>query len=663
MAAYDPEEGEIHMKSIKIDTRHLRRLAAIISVVCLLPGMTACATVWDWMWARDENIPVDTNSLILGGKDDTGESDVVFEGAVEFREDSTYRGTDIYYIGTPGNENRSRIVVIDAGHQEIGSQTPEPNGPGATDTKAEVTTGATGVVTGQNEYELNLRVALLLRNELIRRGYSVVMIRETNNVSVSNKERAEIANKYNAYGTATYVRIHANGWTDAEMRGAMTICQSADNPYPTCAAYYRESYLLSSVVLNAFCEETGMEKLSVREMDDMTGTNWSQVPTTILEMGFLTNETDDRHMNTEFFRQLAAYGIADGLDAYYATAETWVPETEAETDAATVAADILTETAPASDGVSDTVPSLESPVDTTGMSESEIIPETIPETALETVPEAVIESETEAENIPPTDPETVGDVLPETQPIADSAVDFDENVTHAGTDIYYRGTPGSENRNCIVIIDAGHQLVGSRETEPVGPGATQNKAEVSSGTTGSTTGQHEYELNLRVALALRNELIGRGYSVVMIRETNEVSVSNMERAEIANKYSEYGEVAYVRIHANGFDDPTVQGALTICQSAANPYPTCASHYADSRQLSELVLDAFCRETEMKKRPIQENDGMTGTNWSRVPTTIVEMGFLTNEADDRLMASEPFQYLAASGIANGLDAYFAAISST
>jgi N-acetylmuramoyl-L-alanine amidase len=52
-------------------------------------------------------------------------------------------------------------------------------------------------------------------------------------------------------------------------------------------------------------------------MDDMTGTNWSEVPTTIVEMGFLSNKSDDRLMATEYFRQEAAVGIADGLDAYF----------------------------------------------------------------------------------------------------------------------------------------------------------------------------------------------------------------------------------------------------------------------------------------------------------------------------------------------------------
>ena len=104
------------------------------------------------------------------------------------------------------------------------------------------------------------------------------------------------------------------------------------NPYPDCAAHYEESRLLSELVLQSFCDQTGISKLSVRETDDMTGTNWSRVPTTIVEMGFLSNRSDDSLMATDYFRQEAAIGIANGLDAFLeATAETETVENSSAT--------------------------------------------------------------------------------------------------------------------------------------------------------------------------------------------------------------------------------------------------------------------------------------------------------------------------------------------
>ena len=307
--------------------KHISRNALILLLLMgVALSMTSCAQTWSWLWSREENVTIDTGDMIYGGGASDGEDDIPTEGAVDYTGEA-HAGTDIYYIGKEGSPNRSRIIVIDAGHQLKGSAALEPNGPDSEIMKAEVSWGATGVHTGQTEYELNLAVALLLRDELIQRGYSVVMIRETNNVRISNMERAQIANKYEA---AAYIRIHTNSWTDESMRGAMTISQSAANPYPTCAIHYGRSRQLSLFVLDRFCEETGIQRLNPREMDDMTGTNWSEVPTTIVEMGFLSNRSDDTLMVTDYFRREAAMGIANGLDDYFRWLETQLPEWETQ---------------------------------------------------------------------------------------------------------------------------------------------------------------------------------------------------------------------------------------------------------------------------------------------------------------------------------------------
>lgn len=205
-----------------------------------------------------------------------------------------------------------KIIAIDPGHQSKGNSATEATGPGSTTKKAKVASGTSGVSTKVPEYKLTLEVSLKLKEALLDRGYEVVMTREKNEVNISNKERAILANES---GADICIRIHADGATSQSASGASALYPSTKNPY--VSGLSKSSKKLASSVITKFCDKTGAKNRGTVARDDLTGTNWSTIPVIVLEMGFMSNPSEDKKMQKDSYQAMMVEGICNGIDDYY----------------------------------------------------------------------------------------------------------------------------------------------------------------------------------------------------------------------------------------------------------------------------------------------------------------------------------------------------------
>ena len=199
----------------------------------------------------------------------------------------------------------------------------------------------------------------------------------------------------------------------------------------------------------------------------------------------------------------------------------------------------------------------------------------------------------------------------------------------------------------VIGIDPGHQAKPDYSKEPVAPGSKTYKAKVSAGTRGNVSKVYEFRINLSVGLRLKAILQGYGATVVMTRETNDVNISNRQRAELFNdNKTDYA----IRLHCNGKDDTGVNGAFVLIP-AANPY------LADCKKAAQLLLDAYCDKTGAKDLGITPRSDQTGFNFCNRMIVNIEMGHLSNAKEEQNLISDTYQQKMAQGIADGILRYF------
>ena len=209
-------------------------------------------------------------------------------------------------------EEKIKKIVIDPGNQAVVNAQQIEIGPNVEETKQGASTGNVGTALGTKESELNLKYAKLLKTELESRGYEVILTRETDEINLSNKDRALLANES---GATAFIRIQMNFSENDSLSGVMAVSMTSDNPYN--ANLYGESHNLATRLLQGILEKTACVNQGIIETDQMMAINWSEIPVAVVKLGYLSNSNEESNLVNSDYQQEMVQGIADGIDYYY----------------------------------------------------------------------------------------------------------------------------------------------------------------------------------------------------------------------------------------------------------------------------------------------------------------------------------------------------------
>ena len=175
-------------------------------------------------------------------------------------------------------------IVIDPGHQEQRSDRTEKVADWLSEEKCGATSGAVGVTSGVPEYELTLRIGLKLKNYLEQCGATVILTRETNDVDLTNQERAQIAVDNSA---DIFIRIHTDVANDSKSSGVKVFV-------PNSGEYKNSAVGKGDILGQTVADSIGLEFLGSKATDMYTGLNYANsVASFQISLGLLSNSNDE----------------------------------------------------------------------------------------------------------------------------------------------------------------------------------------------------------------------------------------------------------------------------------------------------------------------------------------------------------------------------------
>jgi N-acetylmuramoyl-L-alanine amidase len=199
----------------------------------------------------------------------------------------------------------------------------------------------------------------------------------------------------------------------------------------------------------------------------------------------------------------------------------------------------------------------------------------------------------------------------------------------------------------VVVIDPGHGAGGNSEYELQSPDSDITKIKDGGGTQGVATGVPEYAVTLKVSEKLKTLLEQKNYTVIMTKTQASEDPGNIERAEVGNTNN---ADLVIRMHCDGIDDQSITGASMLVPAPVG-YAKDISNI--SAQYGQAILDDLIASAGMNNRGVVQRSDLTGFNWSKVPVVLVELGFMSNPQEDRLLNDDSYENQLAQGLCNGI----------
>ncbi len=159
-------------------------------------------------------------------------------------------------------------------------------------------------------------------------------------------------------------------------------------------------------------------------------------------------------------------------------------------------------------------------------------------------------------------------------------------------------------------------------------------------------GVREKDLNLAIALLVRDQLEEQGYQVIMSRETD-TYIAKETRVAQANRS---GADIYISIHQNATEEGAGVNGMEV-------WYTEDSDRSDSKRLAQLIRQQTLRSTGAKERELRSDADFYVTGNTSMPACLIETGFLSNAAEREKLGLAEYQQQIADGIAQGVSYYF------